>query len=586
HTNPRASECPCKRKDDKRRLLCTAEALSAAVLSLLSNASAIFVAGSAPWLDVFCARIPGTATLFKDGPGAHVEWAMASTRNVVVVVAETPAALGGQLLSTPLPLIGSVLLWTVSTASSTAAALSQAARKLLQVQAHLALSLPDGAVALHAVRVLRLEALRAELEELDRWSGGRWLRGPHDLAPCDSWRPWDPSHPNPSALLLHVDNELQDSVARKFLDAAARTSRFRIVDFEKPRTDRDYAVRETLIIADIARCGLDVFTCGSSFAVAPSYQVWSYAWMLHRMYVVVPAGLGGGRRPRHVAAGVWLCTVGAVLCVAAVLAVSSRLRSGLAARCPLLQALTPLLAQGWPAPAAHRPLYGVWLLACVVLCAGLQAQMLAELSFEEPPGEINSLTELASAGLQLGMPVYDRASLSGLHHGKVFLFYHPYWYMVDLMSKHRNISLLVKQDVLPFIGTHSRDRKLLHVFEVPIIVHVTHVAFSRGSPLATPFRRTYGRLLAAGILSHWGHVQRANGSEGLQSGSCLSCATVSKSDTNLTGAVQIVLHRGEGGGGQGAPIDNNSIWHVLKSSERVDRVDLLRHSLMPGLVPD
>ncbi|KAK3909136.1 Ribosomal RNA small subunit methyltransferase H, partial [Frankliniella fusca] len=505
------------------------EAMCGAATSLMANATVVFVAGRAPWIGAFSARLPGAAYLFVGEPSDHVEWAIGSTRNVAVLAALPAAALGALVTSVKWPYASHVLLWTVApdrSAVAVAAAVQEvgaAARPLFAARVHLLLSLPGGAAVLYLVSILHAEEPRPEIRELDRWSGSRWLHYPgYTLVPCDSWRPLTDNKTLPTFVWLPMQSVPDyDLVMKNFFFQLRRATPFQVLrPFGGNPGGENVALVERDMLWKTSHCHVDAAAHSWQLPVQPTFYLTTYSINMYQMYVVVASGLGL-REPvgRPGMLLMWVGVVVSGLAVAAVLAAAARVRGGgCSAGSALLQALVPVVAQvsAHPAPA-HRPLYGLWLLSCIFLYAVMQADMLANLTFEKPPSEVESLAELAQLGLPLAVPVYF--NMIPLRYRNVRYFTMPHRVVLTHAVEHRNVAVLVDEarqharafstnslnipDMLGTISTHRLGRKVLHVFKDNSRMPTSFMATSKGSPLMKPAQVTMGRLMASGILVHW-----------------------------------------------------------------------------------
>lgn len=238
--------------------------------------------------------------------------------------------------------------------------------------------------------------------------------------------------------------------------------------------------------------------------------VQEYVDQLSSLIVVVPSGLGKrhflDRLLASLSLSVWLSLLAAVLVVAAA---QAALGGGLARA--LTAAFAALLEQPVAAgrtPRRRRPVQGGWLLASLVLSAAYKGQLLGMLTVSQR-AEIDSVDELLASNLTIFAPrrlgPYRSVLLPDFPEGRLRFrssqsFGGPW---TDLLVS-RNCALLLLYTAEPMLASWLAEPSPIHLLRVPgARVLFSSFATRTGSPLWDAAVKTFGHLIASGVMQSW-----------------------------------------------------------------------------------
>ncbi|KAE8736645.1 Ionotropic receptor 267 [Frankliniella occidentalis] len=492
----------------------------------------LYVFGKTVWLNEFLRRFPKVASVYLFDGSAAWEFAdfvltgMLPSSSVALVLDQSE-----QLLHIPYRV--RVLYWEASVADTQ---LESEVRSLnaryyppgachrfvrIMVTTH-----PAGATHVFSLHLAcdMFKSPAATLEPLGTWSPGTgWSTPTSAIFPeaCVSWRPPPDGQPL-TAVMMSVQDEVHGDLQEQPFKLGEGYNVLRVLrNSYGPAFEFKFNVTRNpyypLRAADT--CRLDVVACsissnpGFKITVALHSQLSVFAWGLHDLIFVVPAGAG---KPYHAlhsitaefAPAVWSAVGASTLVVAACFYLT---RGQQSFQNVFLLTFAPLLGQPLSFQSVRtRTILGGWMLTCFVVVAGYQGKLLSFLRNPLRNREINSWQDWLESDLKLinqgpyGVLETEYLSLIGADGltSDRFRFGFSYWDMLSITANGKKTSFFSdKADFDMVFNYVPKDvTNNLHVFPMAAGYSLSSCfVTTNGSPIEKPLRKLLGRLRAAGI---------------------------------------------------------------------------------------
>ncbi|XP_052132798.1 uncharacterized protein LOC127752159 [Frankliniella occidentalis] len=385
---------------------------------------------------------------------------------------------------------------------------------------------PDGATHVFALHITcdMYDIPKATLEPMGAWSAqAGWSTLTSAIFPeaCVTWRPPPDGQPLTAEMLSLAPEQYNESSAGLFQIGESYQILRDLQDLYGAVFEFKFNYTRDLFgpirAADTCRLDLTACSVGSStgfkITVALHSQLSVFAWGLHDLIFVVPAGAGKPYHALHsitaeLTPAVWSAVGASTMAVAAFLYLTHGERCYQGA---LLLTLAPLLTQPLSFQSVRpRAVFGGWMLTCVVVVAAYQGKLLSFLRDPIRNREIDSWQDWLETDLSLmsngpfGQQDTDYLSLigaTGLSHDR-FRFGFSDWEMLSATAYGKNGSFFFDKSQFDgllsyFPGAFMRQ---LHTFPFATSFSIYSCFLtSYGSPVEGPLRKLLGRMRAAGL---------------------------------------------------------------------------------------